>query len=194
MTILLAQQMVWRGQRKGAGREVCLYLYRLICRFDRPRFVAVVGGRVVAFDADGNPQNAPAPAGQDPGGDEIHLELTNRGYHLERVQQIHYHIKGEGWRRVPDSAGGWRPRRPGDEGDPNIPVVGFTKTYTPFDVDPQHAKKWEYRVASDRGNSLLSTISCVRVVTTKENIHARLQDSGRLAWLLSLCCSLGSHR
>ena len=72
---------------------------------------------------------------------------------------------------MPDSAGGWRPRRPGDEGDPNIPVVGFTKTYTPFDVDPQHAKS-----GSIESPATAETACCLASV-----VHWALIDS-RLLW------------
>lgn len=152
----------------------------------------------MAFDEHGTPTQAPVPPGQDEGGQELHLELTNTGYHLERVQQVHYHSKGNGWLRVPDSTGGFRPRRPEDDAPPNVPVVPFSISYTPFDVEPQHTKRWEYRVSNDRGSATLSSISCVRVVTTKEMIHARLQDTGRLMWLRrrwrELCCKAGVHR
>ena len=133
--------------------------------------------------------------GADEGGPEIYVSLTNTGYLDERVLEIQYHIKGEGWHPVfPDAH---NPRS--DNSDNPALASGSNRSIyavPPFDVASQHTTDWYFKIRPiNLSDPLL--VTCVRLETAKETVHVRLRSIGGIPshpWeRFGVLCKFGIH-
>ena len=138
--------------------------------------------------------------GKDPGGPEIIFDVSNTGRYEEKVEAAFYHLKDQGWQKVPlQNPVGFKFIPPTSE-DPSprveeVPKTDYPKANTPFIVPPERSHELVYRLRSPHDEKL-DEITCIRILTLKgESIHCRLSNSAvRFSLARSLLCHFGSHQ